>query len=222
MIHKSLAKKITETTSSIFSGCVGMIRITKCLVERSTFTQCQSKGSSGGALIIYNPKNASVVRNCSFTRNKAIKTGGAIYITYMEYFVKKGAGTTLIENCIFQNNEAVDVGQSVHSTGRCYLNLQNVTILTKGNNGVTHLQLEGNLVTIGNVKLIQGATEYIQSGLVMRGITVTSGDLKINGNVSYICPKHFHTVSYHTSYYYYRSYYTSFEAFDIISFVNNS
>ena len=144
-------------TDDSYPGCIMMLRVTDSLMEHSTFTQCHTKGASAGALFIHSPKNASVVRNCSFTRNKAMKSGGAIYITYMEYYVQRQVGTTLIENCTFQNNEAVDVGQSVHSTGKCYVNLQNITILTRGNNEVTHLQLEGNIVTIGNVKLIQDA-----------------------------------------------------------------
>ena len=187
------------TVRQLDPGCIFLLKITECFIEHSKFTKCHSEKASGGAMFITNPRNLTIIRNCTFIGNKAVKSGGAIYVMYMNNFGKRQMGTTLIKDCIFQHNEAVQVGQAIHSTGKCFINLQNITILTNGNKKVTHLQLGGDKVTLGTIQVVQGAPGITMGGSLFPGIMVVSDDLNINGSVTYVCPKNFDVAAYHTS-----------------------
>ena len=87
-----------------------------------------------------------------------------------------------ITNCIFIDNKATIVGQAIHSSLK--LTIRNISIFAKEMKGSsTHLQMDGERVTLSDIKLVTKNTGIIQSGLTKRGIAVVSADIQIVGTI---------------------------------------
>jgi predicted outer membrane repeat protein len=76
------------------------------VIRGCTFTRNYAR-ESGGAMLI-GPGAPSIIEGCTFTRNFA-RTGGAVYIDF--------SGTTNIANCLFIHNVADRSGGAVYSAG---------------------------------------------------------------------------------------------------------
>ena len=181
------------------AGCVYMYLVTNSTVEHSKFIRCRS-GQNAGAIRVNDNKGNCKIAHSTFIGNQAEKSGGAVYLGSIKYGQQKCnlSSSTLIENCSFFNNVAGSSGSSINSDVK--LNLQNITIAAADNTSVTHLQLKGELVTLGNIEIRTENLGHIQSSIARHGIDISSSDVQINGKVSYICPRHFNVLSNDDSY----------------------
>ena len=201
-----------NTSQSGRGGCVRCQNVGSIFIERCSFVLCHAE-NTGGALFFRNTMVKTIVRDSKFTKNTVKKAGGAI--CFPDERTSKSE-PTLITKCIFVDNEAGAVGQAIYS--RVTLRMQNISIFAKEKQGAFHVQLEGGLITLGNIKLVTETHDIIQSGVTWRGINVMSDDLKIDGLISQTCPQYFNVKTYNTWVVKLRSsrkwddFYTSFES----------
>ena len=196
--------RTADSSDAGFHGCVTALLVERVVIEECTFSECHS-GQFGGALTIRSNEHSATVKKSTFLDNIASKRGGAVFID-IELRDRKGNSNinhsvepARIEHCTFKNNNAGAAGQTLYSNAN--VDLFDITVeAVDGNESVSHLQLEGELVIMRGVH-IKGINEGpIQSMMVKQGIRVSTYDLQIKGEVSYTCPPHFKTDTKHTFY----------------------
>lgn len=103
----------TNTASSATGGAVRISDEDKGKGRFSNCTFSDNTGSSGGAVVITNPKTQSLFSECTFARNTASGSGGALYSTN---------GTLTLENCTLDGNTAKNGGAICSTSGTIHIN----------------------------------------------------------------------------------------------------
>ena len=184
-----------STTTVSGAGCVSIRGATKSLVEHCTFTKCYAR-MSGGALLFESQRGNSTLRKNLFKENTALTMGGAVFISNIggQYRVESKLYFTTMEFCLFVNNEARVEGQAVRSS--LNLNMRNVMIFARQKRSVPHLNLYGEFIKVGDIKIVTTNGKIIENGLNFHGAMISADDLQVIGNIYYMCPKHFNMISY--------------------------
>ena len=170
-----IGNKVTDGTNGTQYLSGGAIHVfeAKVTVENSSFSK--NYGRNGGSLFTNNAKAELTVKDCTFTEDYALNTGGSI---------NNSNGTQMIENCTFTGCYNLDgAGGAIHINGASAVQtLKNCVFnACEANRNNSYLKVDnkacGGAISVQNANLdISGCTFDGNMGSAGSAMLLQSGD----------------------------------------------